>query len=112
MDHIGKENTTFSLVDWKILIFNQEGVKIIKVTVWSLSIQFWHLESKIGVIKNMRLKEDNTFNYNWFTYSQNLLYNFFKWISNVIFPSRYSELKAHGDEPLILNGHPCRKSLI
>jgi len=26
-DHLGKENTTISLMDWKIIMFDHEGVK-------------------------------------------------------------------------------------
>jgi len=34
-DYIGKENTTISLVDWKIIMFNYKGDKTLKV-IWSL----------------------------------------------------------------------------
>jgi len=37
-DHIEKENTTISLMDWKIIMFDHEGVKTMKWVIWSLSI--------------------------------------------------------------------------
>jgi len=37
--------------------------------------------------------------------SQNLLYNFFKWISYVIFPPSSSVLEAHFQEPSTLENH-------
>ena len=49
-DHIGKENTIVSLVDWKIIKFDQEGVETMKV-MKSLSILFSHLKFKIEDIK-------------------------------------------------------------
>jgi len=55
-DYMRKENTTISLIDWKIMMFNHEGVKITKV-IWSLSILFSHVKTKKnGHPKDMRLK--------------------------------------------------------
>jgi len=44
-DHIGKENTTISLVDGKIIMFDHESVKTMEV-IWSLSIYFSGVKSK------------------------------------------------------------------
>jgi len=38
-DYMGKENIAISLMDWKIIVFDHKGVKIVKV-IWSLSILF------------------------------------------------------------------------
>jgi len=55
-DHGGKENSTISLIGWKIIMLDHEGVKIVKV-IWSLSICFSQGKSKKLVTKkNMRLK--------------------------------------------------------
>ncbi len=51
-DHMGKENTTISLMGWKIIIFDHEGVKTLNV-IWSLSILLSHVNSKIGVMKEI-----------------------------------------------------------
>jgi len=37
MKHTGKENTTISLIDWKILMFDHKDVEIVKV-IWTLFI--------------------------------------------------------------------------
>jgi len=52
MDHISKENTRISLMDWKIIMFDQEGVKIVKV-IWSFSIFFLQVKSKIAEINKI-----------------------------------------------------------
>jgi len=48
-----KKNMIVSLMNWKIIMFDQEGAKIAKVGVWSLSIYFSHVKSKIEVMKNI-----------------------------------------------------------
>jgi len=55
-DHMGKENTTISLVDWKLIMFEHKGVKIVKV-ICCLSILFSHVKSKKLVTKQMRLND-------------------------------------------------------
>jgi len=50
-----KENTTVSLMDWKIIMFDHEGVKIAKV-IWSLSILFSHVKSKNWSPKKYEVK--------------------------------------------------------
>jgi len=55
-DSIGKANTTMSLMDWKIIMFDHKGVKITKV-IWSLSILLLNDKTKKLVTKkNMKLK--------------------------------------------------------
>ena len=55
-DHL-EEKKTLSFTDWKLIMFDHEGIKIAKVT-WSLSIQFSKVKSKKLVTKkNMRLKD-------------------------------------------------------
>jgi len=44
-------NCPLSLMDWKIIMFDHEGVKTMKV-IWSLSIFFSRVKSKIKVIQN------------------------------------------------------------
>jgi len=55
-DLIGKENTIISLEDWKIIMFDDEGVKIVK---WFEVFQsFFHMSIlKIGHQKNMTVNE-------------------------------------------------------
>jgi len=45
-DHMGKENTIISLMGWKIIMFDYEGVKTMKAN-WSLSILSSYVKSKI-----------------------------------------------------------------
>jgi len=53
---IGKENITISLIEWKIIMFDHEGIKTTKV-MWSLSLLFLQVKSKKLVTKKiMRLK--------------------------------------------------------
>jgi len=54
-DHLGKENATISLMDWKIIMFDHEGVKLQKwVEVFQSSFHMSNL--KIWSPKNFRLK--------------------------------------------------------
>jgi len=74
--HIGKENTSISLMDWKIVMFDHEGVIIVKKS-WSLSILFLHdVKSRKLVSKIFDVKGPNMHNPNQFMASQNLHYNF------------------------------------
>jgi len=100
-DRLGKENTSTLLMDWKIIMFNHEGVQIAKV-MWSLWILFSQVKSKKLVTKKYKIKEPNMHNPNQFMASQNLLYNFFKWILNVIFSLRSNVFEARFQEPSTL----------
>jgi len=60
-DDMGKENTTISLIDWKIIMFDHEGVKTTKV-IWSLSILFLHVKPKIDITKKNEVKAHNMHN--------------------------------------------------
>jgi len=57
-DHMGKENTIISLMDWKIIMFDHEDIKTVKV-IWSLSIFFPHVKSKKWSPKKYELKGYN-----------------------------------------------------
>jgi len=39
-DYIGKENTTISLMDWKIIMFDHEGFKMVESNVKSFNLLF------------------------------------------------------------------------
>jgi len=51
-DCIGKENTTISLMEWKITMFDHEGVKT-TIVMWSLSIHFSQVKSKKLMTKKL-----------------------------------------------------------
>jgi len=90
-DHIGKENITISLMDWKIITFDHEGVKTTK----NFNSFFC-----MSILKNWSLKKYEVIGLsmhkpNQFMVFQNLFYNFFKWISNVISSPRSSVFEAH-----------------
>jgi len=74
-DHIGKENTTISLVDWKLIMFDHEGVKTAK---WFEVFQFFFHMSNLKRLspKKNKVKGHNVHNPNQFMASQNLLYIF------------------------------------
>jgi len=55
-DHIGKKNII--LMDWKVIIFDHEGFKTMKV-IWSLSIHFLHDKCKIILMEINEVKGDN-----------------------------------------------------
>jgi len=73
---------------------------------WSLSILFSHVKSKKLVTKKYEDKGTNIHNPNQFmTFHetfQNPLYNFFEWISKVIFPPWSSVFEACFQRPWIL----------
>jgi len=73
-----------SVIDWNIIMYYHEGVKIVKV-IWSLSIFFHMSNFKSWSPKQYEDKKTNMHHPNQFIASQNLFYSFFKWISNVIF---------------------------
>jgi len=52
LEIIWKKNTTILLLDWKITIFDHEGVKTVKV-IWNLSIIFSHVKFEIEVTKKI-----------------------------------------------------------
>jgi len=107
MDHIGKENSIVSLMDWKIIMFDEEGVKIVKV-IWSLSIFFLRVKSKLKSWKKYEVEGHNmNINHNWFKTFQNLFYKFFKWILNVIHPLKSSVFEAHLQKTLIQKNKIC-----
>jgi len=99
MDRIGKENTTRSLMDWKTTMFNQRGVKIMKM-IWSISRLLLYINIKLRSWEKFEAKGHNMHNHEQFMISQNQLYNSSKWISNVIFPPSSNVFEAHLQEPL------------
>jgi len=111
-DQIGKENTTISLMDCKIInlyIYQKRKEKKdynvwsrLQKVIWCLSILFLHVKSKSWSPKKYEVKGLNKYNSNQFMASQNLLYNFFKWISNEIFFQRFSVFETHFQESSIL----------
>jgi len=52
IDYVGKENTTISLMNWKIIMFDHEGAETAKV-ISSLSILFLHVKFENMVTKNI-----------------------------------------------------------
>jgi len=97
-DHIGKENITIPLTDWKIIMFDHEGIKTMKTSQFSFCM---------SILKSWSLKEyeaigPSMHNPNQFMVFQNLFYDFYKWISNVIFSPRSSVFEAHFQEPSTL----------
>jgi len=52
--------------------------------------------------KKYEVRGPNMYNHNQFIAFQILLYNFFKWISNVIFSPRSNVFEAHFQEPSTL----------
>jgi len=107
---MGKENITISLTDWNIIMFDHEGVKTRKKFQFSFCMSTLNFLSQV-IGSSMH-------NPNQFTFFQNLFYNFFKWIYNVIFSPRSNVFEAHFQEPLNTtgshdcNGYPCTKSWI
>jgi len=80
-NHKRKENTTISLMDWKIIMFNHEGVKTMKARVWKWFEVFQssiHMSNlKCWLPKKYEGKGPNMHNPNQFMASQNPLYNNF-----------------------------------
>jgi len=113
-DHIGKEKTTISLMEWKLIMFDHECVKTAKV-MWSLSTSFRKSNLKSWWPKKYEVKGPKIYNSNQFMASQNLLYYFFKWILNAIFSpmsSQHYELfprALNTIESQDCNGYPCTK---
>jgi len=70
------------------------------VEVFQSSFHMSNLKSQSP--KKYDIKGPNAHNPNQFMASQNLPYNFFKWISNVIFSPRSSVFEAHFQEPSTL----------
>jgi len=68
--------------------FNQSSFHMLNLKIWSP--------------KKYEDKEPNIHNPNQFVVFQNVLYNFFKWISNVIFSPRSSVFETHFQEPSTL----------
>jgi len=56
-----KENTTISFMDWKVIMFDHEDVKIVKV-IWTISVFFSHVKTKKLVTKKyMKQLKDITY---------------------------------------------------
>ena len=92
------DNTTISFKDWKIIMFDHEGVKITKA-IWRLFILFPHLKFKDLITQKYKVKGCIMHNYNQIIASQNLFYNLFKWTSNVILSLRFSHVGTWGSFP-------------
>jgi len=97
-DYIGKENTTISLRDWKIIMFEN-----CKIDLKSFNLLFTYQIWKVGHQKHMRIKGLTCITpiKLWFLkiYSQNYFLNeFIMWF----FSLRCSVSKAHFQEPSTL----------
>jgi len=79
-------------------MFDYGGVKIAKV-IWSLLILFSHVNLKSWSSKKYEDKGPSMYNINQFMTSQNLFYNFLKWISNVIFLQNLVYLRLISKSP-------------
>jgi len=71
-DHMGKENTTISLMDWKIIMLDHKGFKLCKCfEVFQFS--FYKSNRKNWSPRKYEVKGHNMHNLNQFIASQNLL---------------------------------------
>jgi len=80
-------------------MFDHDGVKTLKI--FELSFCMSNMKSWSPV--KYKVEGPNKHNLNQFMASQNLLYNFFKWILSVIFSPRSSVFEAHFQEPSTLH---------
>ena len=72
-------------------MFDPEGVKTMKIFQFSFHMSIL----KSWSLKKYEVIGPSMHNLNQFTVFQNLFYNFFKWIFNVIFSPRSSIFEAH-----------------